>query len=109
MAVNTPSGLSERQVLKNIVLQVDTLGSIQVDSIGKECASSGYGYLYKDNLQVSLLGLVQVDNTIGMTEAGFKAQQMNAFLGTAKQAPPGLTPSVPPLSVPPLSVPCPSS
>ena len=81
MAVNTPSGLSERQILKNIVLQGDTWGSIlasvQVDSIGKECASSGYGYLYKDTLQVSLLGLV--DDTIGVTEAGFKAQQMNAF------------------------------
>ena len=81
MAVNTPSGLSEHQVLKNIVLQGDTWGSIlasvQVDSIGKECASSGYGYLYKDTLQVSLLGLV--DDTIGVTEAGFKAQQMNAF------------------------------
>ena len=41
MAVNTPSGLPERQILKNIVLQGDTWGSVlasvQVDSIGKEC------------------------------------------------------------------------
>ena len=37
MAVNTPTGLSERQTLENIVLQGDTFGSIlasvQVDSI----------------------------------------------------------------------------
>ena len=82
MAVNTPSGLSERQILKNNVLQGDTWGSllasVQVDSIGKECEKSTYGYLYKDNLQVSLLGLV--DDMIGVTEAGYKAQQMNALI-----------------------------
>ena len=82
MAVNTPSGLSERQIIKNNVLQGDTWGSllasVQVDSIGKECEESGYGYFYKDSLQVSLLGLV--DDMIGVTEAGFKAQQMNALI-----------------------------
>ena len=81
MAVNTPGGLSERQVLENIVLQGDTWGSIlasvQVDSIGKECEETGLGYKYKESLSVSLLGLV--DDTIGVTEAGYKAQQMNVF------------------------------
>ena len=75
MAVNTPGGLSERQMIKNIVLQGDTWGSIlaavQVDSIGKECDQSGYGYQYKDSLPVSLLGLV--DDMIGLTEAGYDA------------------------------------
>ena len=82
MAVNTPSGLSERQVIKNSVLQGDTWGSIlasvQVDSIGKHCEETGYGYLYKDSLAVSLLGLV--DDMIGVTEAGFRAQQMNSVI-----------------------------
>ena len=82
MAVNTPSGLTERQSLKNVVLQGDTFGSIlasvQVDSIGKEVEASGYGYMYQDKLPVSLLGLV--DDMIGVTEAGFKAQQLNAVL-----------------------------
>ena len=45
MSVKTPYGLTERQVLKNIVLQGDTFGSIlasvQVDSIGKECVKEG--------------------------------------------------------------------
>ena len=82
MAVNTPDGLSERQTLKNIVLQGDTWGSIlasvQVDTIGQECSKSGYGYEYKDVLPVGLLGLV--DDTIGVTEVGYKAQMMNAFI-----------------------------
>jgi hypothetical protein len=77
MAVNTPSGLSERQVIKNCVLQV---ASVQVDSIGQECVQAGYGYLYKEELPISLLGLV--DDIIGVTEAGHQAQQMNVFLNT---------------------------
>ena len=40
MAVKTPSGLTERQMIENTVLQCDTFGSIlasvQVDNIGKE-------------------------------------------------------------------------
>ena len=51
---------------------------MQVDSIGKEVENSGYGYLYKDVLPVSLLGLV--DDMIGVSNAGFKAQQLNALL-----------------------------
>ena len=82
MAVNTPGGISERQTLTDIVLQGDTFGSIlasvQVDSIGQECSQSGYGYLYKDCLPVGMLGLV--DDTIGVTEVGYKAQMMNAFM-----------------------------
>ena len=39
MAVNTPHGLTERQTIRNTVLQGDTFGSIlasvQVDAIGK--------------------------------------------------------------------------
>ena len=82
MAVNTPTGLSERQTLENIVLQGDTFGSIlasvQVDSIGQECAAAGYGYSYMDSLSVGILGLV--DDTIGITEVGYQAQMLNAFM-----------------------------
>ena len=52
MAVNTPNGLTERQTIKNVVIQGDTFGlilaSAQVDSIGKDVEQSGYGYRYKD-------------------------------------------------------------
>ena len=82
MAVNTPNGLTERQTIENVVLQGDTFGSIlasvQVDSIGKEVEESGYGYKYKDVLTIGMLGLV--DDIIGVTNAGYQAQQMNAVL-----------------------------
>ena len=82
MSVKTPGGLTERQILKNIVLQGDTWGSIlasvQVDSIGKAVEEAQLGYLYKGILPISFLGLV--DDVIGVTEAGFKAQQLNAIL-----------------------------
>ena len=68
--VNTPSGLSARQTIKNIVLQGDTWGSIlasvQVDTIGKASQAAGYGIKYKDSLPISLLGLV--DDTIGLKQ-----------------------------------------
>ena len=75
-------GLTERQIIRNCVLQGDTFGSIlasvQVDSIGKECVAAGHTYLYKDKLSLGFLGLV--DDIIGVTEAGVKAQKMNTFI-----------------------------
>ena len=91
MAVKTPGGLIERQIIRNCVLQGDTWGSLlasaQVDSIAKDVEEAGLGYLYKDSLSVSLLGLV--DDVTGVTEAGFKAQQLNAILNV-KSAEKGL-------------------
>ena len=82
MAVKTPNGLTERQTVKNIVLQGDTFGSIlasnQVDTIGKECVAAGHGYLFKNKLPVAFLGLV--DDIIGVSEAGVNAQKLNAFI-----------------------------
>ena len=82
MSVKTPSGLTERQTIKDIVLQGDTFGSIlasvQVDSIGQECMEAGYFYKYKDTLPVEFLGLVDV--IVGITEVGYKAQQLNAMI-----------------------------
>ena len=81
-AVKTPTGLTERQTIWDIVLQGDTFGSllvsVQVDSIGQECAAAGYGYEYMDSLPVGILGLV--DDIIGITEVGYQAQMMNAFM-----------------------------
>ena len=82
MAVNTHSGISERQIITDTVLQGDTFGSllasVQVDTIGQECGKSGYGYLYMEKLPVNIFGLV--DDTIAVTEAGYKEQIMNAFI-----------------------------
>ena len=82
MAVNKPSGLSDRQKTTNSVLQGDTslLAAVQVDTIGKYCEDTGLGYRYKDTIQVTMLGMV--DDIIGVSEAGYKAQQLNAVINT---------------------------
>ena len=80
--VNTPYGQTEEQTLENVVLQGDTFGSllasVQVDKICQEVEQVGLGYKYKNVLPVSMLALV--DDLIGITNAGFKAQQMNAII-----------------------------
>jgi hypothetical protein len=82
MAVKTANGMSDRQIVSDIVLQGDTFGSIlasvQVDKIGQDCMDAGHYYLYKNILPVGFLGLV--DDIVGITEAGYKAQQLNAFI-----------------------------
>ena len=82
MAVNTPDGLTESRKCCHVVLQGDTWGSIlalvQVDSIGKEVANTDFGYKHMDKLPVTLLGLM--DDMIGMSGVGYKAQQLNAVL-----------------------------
>ena len=59
MAVKTPSGLTERQVITNCVLQGDTWGSmlasVQVDSIGKECMERDFSYKFKEQLPIGFL------------------------------------------------------
>ena len=46
MSVKRPNGLTDRQIIKDIVLQGDTFGSIlasvQVETIGKECIDEGH-------------------------------------------------------------------
>ena len=81
MAVNTSEGLTDRQKIYNSVLQGDTwsslLASNQVDAIGQECLESGYGFKYKECLPVGMFGFV--DDSVGITEAGYKAQMFNAL------------------------------
>ena len=82
MSVKTDNGLTDRQTIKDIVLQGDTWGSlfasVQVDSIAKECVKAGLGYTYKDELFVGPLGLV--DDFACVTEVGFAAQQLNGLI-----------------------------
>ena len=81
MSVKTPGGLTDRQKITNSVLQGDTWGpmlaSLQVDKIGKAVEESGIGYQYKDKLPIPMLGLV--DDVVGVSEAGFRAQQLNVI------------------------------
>ena len=82
MAVKTPDGLTDRQMVNDSVLQGDTWGSllasVQVESIGKECIEAKHYYLYKGKLPVGFLGMI--DDIVGVTEAGVKAQKMNSFI-----------------------------
>ena len=83
-SIKTPSGeLTEEQTLDSVVLQGDTWGpalaSNQVDTIGKECLDENkYLFMYKDCVPVGPLGMV--DDLIGITEAGYKAQELNTFI-----------------------------
>ena len=58
--------------------------ALQVDTIGKAVEEAGLGYMYKDSLPISLLGLV--DDLIGVTEAGYKAVQLNALINEKSAA-----------------------
>ena len=82
MSVKTAQGLTKRQTVKNIVLQGDKFGSIlasvQVEKIGQESLKAGYYYMYKNTLPVGFLGMV--DDIAAITEAGIKANQLNAFI-----------------------------
>ena len=56
MAVKTPGGLTDREIVKQSVLQGDTFGSllasVQVDTIAKEVAKADAGYKYREELNV---------------------------------------------------------
>ena len=82
MAIKTPGGLTDRQRITNSVLQDDTWGSmmasVQVDTFGKAIEEEGIGYLYKNVLPITMLGLV--DDVVLVTDTGYKAQQMNMIL-----------------------------
>ena len=81
--IKTPYGLTVEQTLKEFVLHGDTLSSIiassQVDTIGKKLLKGNPDFLfrYKDEIPIGVLAIV--DDTLTITEAGHKTQQMNAF------------------------------
>ena len=49
-----------------------------MERIGKECMAAGHGFKYKGKLPIAFLGLV--DDIIGISDAGIKAQMLNSFL-----------------------------
>ena len=85
VAVQTPNGLSKREVFKEIVMQGDVLAplisSLQVDTMGKECLEEGkHLYLYKDKVPISALGMV--DDLLTISECGYKTTLMNKFINS---------------------------
>ena len=82
--VKTPAGLSEEMTFKKLVLQVDTWGPTmaanQVDTIGKQLLveQPQFLYKYKGHVPIGILGMI--DDIVGVSEHGFNATQLNAFI-----------------------------
>ena len=82
MSVNTPNGQTDRQMIKYSVLQGDTWASlvagVQADSVNKDIKEAGCGYMYRGEVEVPSLGLV--DDTLCVTEPGTKAHIVNTVM-----------------------------
>ena len=81
MSVKTEDGLTDRKEIFSSILQGDTWGttvaSVQSDNLVKHIDPS-LSYRYKSVVNVLCLG--QVDDIIGVTEAGVKSQELNATI-----------------------------
>ena len=84
ISVKTSYGLSKEYKLKSRIMQGDTWAcaeaSAQVDMFGKEMLEEmpNYMYTYMGIVPIPLLG--QVDDLIGVAEAGFKSKQLNSII-----------------------------
>ena len=76
VAVKTPSGLTKRVLMKEIILQGDVWGpiecSVSVDTFGKQCLEEDeHLYYYKDKVPVPVLTMLE--DAIAVTECGNKS------------------------------------
>ena len=81
MAVKTEYGLTERQTIGDVILQGDILEAFWPQCkqiIFVKLLSLLDGVKYKDEVDISILALV--DDLIGVTKPGYKAQQMNVII-----------------------------
>ena len=85
IAVKTPGGLTERKEIHNKIMQGDVLGPLvssnMVDkNIGKVAIETDNVYMYKGKVQIP--PLVTQDDTLSISECGYKTNKMNTFLNT---------------------------
>ena len=84
ITVKTPTGTSKEYRLTNTIMQGDTWApaqaSAQVDSFGKEMIIQEPNFMFKYKGEVSIPLLGQVDDLLGVSEVGFKAEQLNGFV-----------------------------
>ena len=83
VAVRTPSGITKRVVIEDIVMQGEVMAplecSVSVDTFGKECQEEEkYLYYYKDMVGVPSLSMV--DDLINISECGLESVKLNAFI-----------------------------
>ena len=82
VAMETPLGLTDREVVEEIVLQGEVFGplqcSVQVDTFGKEClAQSKHLYSYRDC--VGAPPLAMLDDLLAVSECGIDTVKTNAY------------------------------
>ena len=84
ICVKTPSGTSPEYKLINRTMQGDTWApgqaSAQVDMFGKEMLKEepSYMFRFKEEVPIPLLG--QVDDLLGVSEQGYKSEQLNGYV-----------------------------
>ena len=83
IAVKTPVGVTERFQLEKIEMQGTKFSnikcSIQIDTLGKECYSTGQGlFLYKKAVYVPPLGMI--DDIVSFAKSGPEAIKTNAII-----------------------------
>ena len=85
VAVQTPHGISRREVFEEIVMQGDVLAplisSLQVDTMGKECLEKKQHLFYfKGIVPIGPLGMV--DDLLTISECGYKTCLMNQYINS---------------------------
>ena len=85
VAVQTPSGLSERVKISELVMQGDVMAplisSLLVDTMGKECLEENkHLYMFKNKVPIPPLGMV--DDLFTISNCGFKTSLMARFINT---------------------------
>ena len=83
IGVNTPFGLTDRQEVKDSILQGEKMGPVicsnTVDKIGKRCLESEkFLHYYRGEVGIPPLGLI--DDLLAMAPCGHKAVEMASFL-----------------------------
>ena len=83
VAVKTPSGMTERIEMKNLVLQGEIFGplecSVSVDKFGKECLEE-QKHLYSYRGLVGIPPLAMIDDLFLMAGCGLPSVLLNAFI-----------------------------
>ena len=83
VAVQTPHGLSKRELFEDLVMQGDVLSplisSLQVDKIGKDCLENKkHLYYFKDVVPIPPLEMM--DDLLTISECGYKTKLLNEFI-----------------------------
>ena len=82
--VRPPAGMTEEGALEEVVLQGDTwasvAASVQCDAFGKELLEEDAPFIYRYKNYIPIGILRQVDDLIGVAEAGFKSHQLYSYI-----------------------------